>query len=87
MKTDTPRQTDKRTNRALLEATLNLTFLKEKKVGNVEIINNETRKTHTIINRGKFEISALIANRLRMKSKPSGINTSPAAAGAGTPVK
>ena len=50
MKIDTPRQTEIKTNRALFEAILNLTFLNEK-VGKRETISIEIKITQkTTIN-------------------------------------
>ena len=65
---------------------LNRTFLNEK-VGKREIISNEIKITQQITGKGCEDIIEVILNRVRIKSRPSGIRTSPAADGAGTPMK
>ena len=51
MNIETPKHTVRSTKSALFEATLNLTFLKEK-VGNLDIIKEEIKKTQQIIQTG-----------------------------------
>ena len=84
--TATARQTIIKTGKAFALEILNLIFRREK-VGIREIMDRATIETHATSQRVCSGIEKSMPNLWKMNCNPMGISTSPAAAGAGTPVK